>query len=334
MEPNLQTLPLDSIRFDPRNPRTDAETTNLDELAASIASGGVVQPPVVLQADDGSYRVLTGERRVRAARLAGLTELCCIVRPDPGPLQAHRLRLMENLHRKELNPIDRAAALRIAWLAANAESMGLKEQASAVLGRPVPPGKLLPDLEALLAEHGFAQTKPAVTWNTVLDSLGIEMTKSRRKKLLQILAIPQDVQETLRESPVTEAAVRAISRLDEDAQRQVADAVHEDPGLARRVRRIARAVKDQGYTVDDALAEARGEFVDEKVDEGLENSQAPVFESDRVITDSVLNFIEAANGFLDALSLVRKTIPDTSDIPDPWKNFYLNALDAVRSEIS
>ncbi len=335
----LEIIPLEAIFFDPRNPRTDAERTNLEELAASIRSGGLVQPPTVIPIpsplEGGTtggaprYRVLTGERRVRAAPLAGLTEIPCLVREAPDGVQAHRLRLVENLHRQELSPIDQAAALRLAWLSANAAALGLADQAAAILERPRPPSGALPDMEVLLFEHGFTPTAPPVTWETVLDELGVEMTPARRKKLLRVLSIPQDVQETLRETPVTEAAVRAIGTLEETAQRQVAAAIQEDPTLARKARRIARAVRDQDYSVEEALAEARGEFLEDEPP----GEEIRAFENDDTVTDAVLAVIEAANLLLDALSSLRARAPDRADIPDPWKNFYLNALDAIRAEI-
>jgi hypothetical protein len=74
---------------------------------------------------DGKYSVLAGERRIRAAHLAGWKTIECVVRPRSDPLQAHTLRLVENLHRRDLHPLDEAAALKIAWLAANADAMGL-----------------------------------------------------------------------------------------------------------------------------------------------------------------------------------------------------------------
>ncbi len=333
---HLKTIPLEAIELDRRNPRTDAESAGLEELAASLRSDGVVQPPVVVPEGE-RFRLLRGERRVRAARLAGLTELPCLVREAPGPLQAHRLRVAENLHRRELNPLDHAAALRLAWLSANAEEMGLAEQAAAVLARPLPPVEALPEMERLLEEHGFRPSAPAVTWEALLDGLGLEMRPARRKKLLRILSIPQDVQKTLRETPVTEAAIRSIGTLEEDAQRQVAEAIAGNPALAPKARRIARAVREQGYSVEEALAEARGEFLESEPEgdaaDALKGQSRPDFESDRAITDAVLLFIDAANGFLSALAAVRGAAPEPADIPEPWKNFYLNALDTVRDEL-
>ncbi len=338
----LEIIPLEALSFDPRNPRSDA-AEGLEELAASMQTGGVVQPPILIPIpsppEGGTaggaprYRVLVGERRVRAAMAAGLESLPCLVREALDPLDAHRARVVENLHRRELNPIDHATALRVSWLAANADALGLREQAEEILSQERPLVELLPQLETLLDGHGFTPTAPAVTWGAVLDELGVEMSPARRKKLLRVLAIPQDVQKTLRETPVTEAAVRAIGTLDEDAQRQVAAAIQEDPALARKARRIARAVRDQDYSVDEALAEARGQYIPPMEATPYPDAHQAAFDNDQTITDAVLRVLEEANIFLDALDTLRKLAPTPLDIPAPWGTFYRNAMRNLLEEV-
>lgn len=323
----LRSIPLGNIRLDARNPRTDGEGS-VDELAASLRGAGLVQPPIVVAEEDG-YRVLVGERRVRAARQAGLDELPCLVSDPLDPIAAHRARVVENLHRRELNPIDHAQALRVAWLLANAEALGLGGQAGGLMSAERPLSAILPDLEALLDEHGFRPTAPAVTWEQVLDELGIEMNPARRKKLLRVLSLPADVQEKLRQLPVTEAAVRALGTLDETALRQVADAIEENPDLARRARRIAHAVRGHGYSVEEALAEASGQVLEHEWagGDGDKNPGTPIAQP--VGTDAALALLDAANAFLAALEGVRQA----GDLPDPWRGYVRNALESVRSEI-
>ncbi|RME87980.1 MAG: hypothetical protein D6770_08040 [Anaerolineae bacterium] len=336
----LENVPLEAIRLDERNPRTDGDE-GLEELAASLRGAGLVQPPIVIPLPSPPqggttggaprYRVLIGERRVRAARQAGLKSLVCVVSDPLDPIEAHRARLVENLHRRPLNPIDHARALRLAWLLANAEALGAGEAARRLMEAARPLGEILPDLEALLAEKGFRPTAPAVTWEAVLDDLGIAMSPDRRKKLLRVLSIPQDVQERLRRLPVTEAGVRALGRLDEAAQREVVQAIEAQPDLARRARRIARAVRDQGYTVEEALAEARGEAPPPPPQ--ADDPPSPDFADDRRITDAVMDFIEAANVLLGAWQRVQETVVDPLDIPDPWRMYYHNTLETLRDEI-
>jgi ParB family chromosome partitioning protein len=94
-----------------KNPRTHFDDTALAELAASITTHGVLQPVVVLRKEVG-YEIISGERRYRAAKLAGLTRLPVVVRDDDNPQHLAELRLIENLQRSDLNPIEVAEALQ------------------------------------------------------------------------------------------------------------------------------------------------------------------------------------------------------------------------------
>ena len=330
----LIVVPIEKISFDPRNPRTDA-TDGLEELSASMQGGNlIIQPPILLQ-EGQAYRVLVGERRVRAAILAGVNEIACLAQEEEiSALDAHRVRLVENLHRKALNPIDHAAALRVSWLVANAREMGEAERAEKILADPE--GSVLdaiPKLEKLLDDAGFTPTAPAKTWESVLDELGVAMTSDRRRKLLQVLAIPTDVQEKLQEIEITEAAVRALGKLPEEQQREVTEHLVENPNLARRVRRIARAVKEQDYTVDEAVAEAEGRtFLDESDDD--KNDYPPLsFESDQVVADLVLGFLESANQLVARMTALQQEAPSLLDIPDPWRAYYQQSLAMLQEEL-
>jgi ParB family chromosome partitioning protein len=92
----------------PRNRFDDAETA---ELAASIALHGVLQPIVVRAIADGGYELIAGERRLRAARIAGLTQIPAVVRESADGEQLE-LALVENLQRQDLNAIEEAGAYR------------------------------------------------------------------------------------------------------------------------------------------------------------------------------------------------------------------------------
>jgi len=93
----------------PRQPRTHFDQDDLDELIHSVREFGVLQPVVVRDTGGGSYELIMGERRTRAARAAGLTSIPAIIRETADE---HLLRdaLLENLHRSELNPLEEASA--------------------------------------------------------------------------------------------------------------------------------------------------------------------------------------------------------------------------------
>ncbi|MFI6514530.1 ParB/RepB/Spo0J family partition protein [Spirillospora sp. NPDC050679] len=106
-------LPLKEIRPNPRQPRKHFEDEALEELAESIHIVGLLQPIVVRRSDDAEhpYELIMGERRLRAAKQAGLTAIPAIIR-DTGDDDMLRDALLENLHRQQLNPLEEAAAYR------------------------------------------------------------------------------------------------------------------------------------------------------------------------------------------------------------------------------
>ncbi len=112
----LAKLPLDVLQRGRYQPRVDMRTETLAELADSIKSQGVVQPIVVraLGAADGGeaqrYEIIAGERRWRAAQMAGLTEIPAVIRHIPDEA-AIAVALIENIQRENLNPLEEARAL-------------------------------------------------------------------------------------------------------------------------------------------------------------------------------------------------------------------------------
>lgn len=104
-------IPIDRVRRNPHQPRMDFDDEELAELAASIAAHGILQPIVVRGAADGGYELIAGERRLRAARAAGLSQVPAVVR-DSTASELLELALVENVQRADLNPIEEATAYR------------------------------------------------------------------------------------------------------------------------------------------------------------------------------------------------------------------------------
>ena len=102
-------VPLSSITPNPRQPRTIFDSDALHELAASIKEIGILQPPVVRKTSENTYELIMGERRFRAAKLAGLTSIPVIVR-ETNDNELLREALVENIHRSNLNSLEEAAA--------------------------------------------------------------------------------------------------------------------------------------------------------------------------------------------------------------------------------
>ena len=104
---DVMTLPLRDIEPDKEQPRKDFAEEPLNELAASIAEHGVLQPITVRPCATGGYKIIAGERRWRAARLAGLTEIPVVIK-DVTEGEAMELALVENLQREDLDPVEEA----------------------------------------------------------------------------------------------------------------------------------------------------------------------------------------------------------------------------------
>lgn len=102
-----QLLPLQKVEPNPLQPRKNFDPDELQALADSIAMHGVIQPLTVRQLPNGFYQIIAGERRWRAARMAGLSEIPVVV-IEADDKKAMELALIENLQRADLNPIEEA----------------------------------------------------------------------------------------------------------------------------------------------------------------------------------------------------------------------------------
>jgi ParB family chromosome partitioning protein len=102
-------IDVNNISANPKQPRTVFDEDQLTELALSIKEVGLLQPPVVRSIGNGKYQLIMGERRFRAAKLAGLKSIPVIIRQTADD-QLLREALVENIHRSQLNPLEEAAA--------------------------------------------------------------------------------------------------------------------------------------------------------------------------------------------------------------------------------
>jgi ParB family chromosome partitioning protein len=108
---DLMQLAVESLRPGKYQPRTRMDEASLNELAESIRARGVIQPIVVRPVGDSQYEILAGERRWRAARIAGLERIAAVVREVPDEA-ALGIGLIENIQREDLNPIEEASGLK------------------------------------------------------------------------------------------------------------------------------------------------------------------------------------------------------------------------------
>ena len=106
-----QMLPLHRVEPNRDQPRQDFDQEELENLAESIRTHGIIQPLTVRQCPSGYYQIIAGERRWRAARMAGLTEVPAVI-IEADDKKAMELALIENLQRQDLNPVEEALGYR------------------------------------------------------------------------------------------------------------------------------------------------------------------------------------------------------------------------------
>jgi len=107
----LRDIPVDSILPNPLQPRTQFDEQELEDLAQSIREHGLHQPVLVSQQRDGTFQLITGERRWRAAQLAGMPSVPAMVK-EATPQASLEMALVENIQRRDLNPLEEAHAFR------------------------------------------------------------------------------------------------------------------------------------------------------------------------------------------------------------------------------
>jgi ParB family transcriptional regulator, chromosome partitioning protein len=195
----LKQLPLDVLQRGKYQPRTHMDKEALEELAASIKAQGVVQPIVVRRLPTGNYEIIAGERRWRAAQIAGLENIPAVVRHVPDEA-AIAIALIENIQREDLNPVEEAAALQrlIEEFGMThqrvAEAVGRSRAAVTNLLRLLSLSeevrKMLEDgrmdmghARALLALEGPSQTKAAL--DVVERRLSVRETEELVRRLLE-----------------------------------------------------------------------------------------------------------------------------------------------------
>ncbi len=201
----LRHVPVDQIKPNPQQPRTKLSESALTELADSIREHGVLQPLIVVHADDGSYQLIAGERRWRAAKLASLNEVPVILK-DAAPQQMLELALVENVQRADLNPLEEAVAYQHL-----VEDFGLSQsEVARRVGKSRPAVNNV--MRLLAASDGVRQAllDGQITEGHGRALLGLEMDKAQEAALATVLSKELTVRET-------EALVRRLRSAEGEA---------------------------------------------------------------------------------------------------------------------
>ena len=259
----LRELPVSLIKPNPSQPRTKFDEEALAALAASIEASGVVQPLLVRPLPDGSYELVAGERRWRAAQQAGIEKVPAVVRDQE---EAERLQaaLIENMVREDLNPVEEAKAC-----AALVEELGLtKEDLARRVGRSRPavsnlirllelPDEALELLEAGDLSEGHGKALLAANGNDVRRRLARDAARAgwsvrETEKRVRLAGQPKTTPRRAPVDPDAQAALRdAADALEEALGHEVStrakgdaivaelrfDDVRDAHALARRLRK-------------------------------------------------------------------------------------------------
>jgi ParB family chromosome partitioning protein len=243
-EPAYRDVPVELIRPNAGQPRRSFDESALERLAESIAESGVVQPLVVHPLSDGRYELIAGERRWRAAQIAGLATVPAILRTEDETKRL-QIAVIENMAREDLNPIEEARAC-----AALVEELGVsKEEVARRVGRSRSAVSNLirlldlPDQVIVMLESGELSEGHG---RALLAAKGQDQ---RRKLARQAVAEGWSVRETERRAKgETEAPARKVRELHPDEEAAVGkaeDALERALGHDVRVRAGANGLTAQ-----------------------------------------------------------------------------------------
>jgi ParB family chromosome partitioning protein len=220
----LLEIPVEAVAPNPRQPRTSFEDEALESLAASIQEVGVLQPIVVRKAGTG-FELIAGERRLRAAKLAGLATVPAVIR-ESDDTESLREALIENIHREDLNPIELAEAFRELL-----DELGLRQETLAErlgmsrshIANTIRLLQLPPDVQQLVAE-GKIQ---AGHGRTLLSLGDAEAQQTLATRIAAEDLSVREVEELVRnylEHPATHAAAgRPLSAVPEPRENPLAE---------------------------------------------------------------------------------------------------------------
>ncbi len=193
----VSTLRISEIEPNKNQPRKSFNNETLKQLADSITEHGVLQPLIVRSIAAGNYMIIAGERRWRAAKMAGLSEIPVIIRDDLSDEQAMQIAMIENLQRENLNPIE--------------EALGYKE---------------------LIDRFGITQDKLAQVLGKARSSVA---------NSLGLLALPNGVQELLRNGSLSAGHCKALKKVKDAAlMTELAHKAAEGELSVRQVEAIAK----------------------------------------------------------------------------------------------
>ncbi len=258
-EQTTTTAPIGKIKLNPNQPRRYFDPQKLEELSRSIQELGILEPLLVRTLPDGKYELVAGERRYKAAQLAGLTEVPVVIR-EMDDITTSKVQLVENLQREDLNPIE--------------ETEGILELLSIELG--VSSNEIISILNSAanakkrkleLTENVFRQLE---TVESILEGIGKFSAESFRVSRIPLLNLPGYILEALRQGKLEYTKARAIAQLrDEETRKQLLeDALAYNLSLneiKRKIKEIEQQSKSETPSIKDQVDDTFRRFKQSKV---------------------------------------------------------------------
>lgn len=251
----VRAVPLDALSLPDSQPRRYFDEGAMDDLVASVRANGILQPLLVrpLATDPNGYEVVAGERRLRAAGRAGLSEVPAMVRPMSDE-EAQRFALLENLQREDLNPVEETEGI----LGLLAGALGSDAGATVAFLYRMANRKKLSASRA--ATHNVMGSDPEEeTVVAVFEALGTMTWESFVKNRLPLLNLPDDVLEALRAGRIAYTKARIVARVKDEKKRRtlLREAVEEAlPIAALRERARALTIRSAPHASEDLPARA------------------------------------------------------------------------------
>lgn len=233
----LLSIRLDAIVPDPGQPRRTFPQDSLRELSDSIKQDGVIQPIEVAESGNEQYRIVHGERRWRAAQMAGLETIPAMVRrTDYDTITRLVRQLVENIQREDLNDVDRAGGL-----------LRMRELMQA-------------ELDAMNAEGNLQEDSSpwskTITWAKVGSRLG--MSRQRIHQLIRLLDLPDSIKEDIRIGNLSERETRIYQGLRPGQQRDLHRARYQQDLKPAEIKSVVQHLKEEpAKTVSQAIREVR-----------------------------------------------------------------------------
>lgn len=190
-------------------PRRYFDESKLQELSQSILKHGVLQPLLVRPLLENKYELVAGERRLRAAKMAGLTKVPIVIR-DLSDVDAWQLALIENLQREDLNPVDETEGiLQLLSIRLEAEVSEVKSLLYRMLNEAK--GKIV---------RAYTDTELVQEVEAIFENLGLMSWRSFIRNRLPLLNLPEEILTVLREGKISYTKAAAIAKVKDSEKRR------------------------------------------------------------------------------------------------------------------